>query len=147
MPPTVNAGVDLLLCSGLENVQLNGNAQNQGSVQWITMGTGSFTPDATALNATYVPTANDSIAGGVYLVLTAFGTGTCANASDSVFIDIGPTRIANAGSDQTVCADMDPIALGGSIAGVSGGAWAVSFKQLTPPTSGIVEISGGAGSL
>ncbi|MBK7242089.1 MAG: gliding motility-associated C-terminal domain-containing protein [Flavobacteriales bacterium] len=126
VPPTVNAGVDLLLCSGLENVQLNGNAQNQGSVQWITMGTGSFTPDATALNATYVPTANDSIAGGVYLVLTAFGTGTCANASDSVFIDIGPTRIANAGSDQTVCADMDPIALGGSIAGVSGGAWSTN---------------------
>jgi len=126
VPPTVNAGADMLLCNGLENVQLNGNAQNQGSVQWITMGTGSFTPDATALNATYVPTANDSIAGGVYLVLTAFGTGTCANASDSVFIDIGPTRIANAGNDQTICADMDPIALGGLITGVSGGIWSTN---------------------
>ncbi len=112
VPPTVNAGADVLLCDGLENVQLSGTAQNQGSVQWITMGTGSFTPDATLLNAVYTPTANDSIAGGVYLVLTAFGTGTCGNASDSVFIDIGPTRIANAGADQTVCADMDPIAIG-----------------------------------
>ena len=126
VPPTVSAGADVLLCSGLEEVQLNGNAQNQGSVEWITMGAGSFTPDVNTLNATYVPTANDSIAGGVYLVLTAFGTGTCGNASDSVFIDIGPTRIANAGADQTVCADMDPIVLSGSITGVSGGVWSTN---------------------
>ncbi|MBK7113654.1 MAG: gliding motility-associated C-terminal domain-containing protein [Flavobacteriales bacterium] len=126
VPPTVNGGADVLLCDGIEDVQLGGTAQNQGSVQWITMGTGGFSPDAAALNAVYTPTANDSIAGGVYLVITAFGTGTCGNASDSVFIDIGPTRIANAGADQTVCADMDPIALGGSITGVSGGVWSTN---------------------
>ncbi|MCB9164662.1 MAG: gliding motility-associated C-terminal domain-containing protein [Flavobacteriales bacterium] len=126
VPPTVNAGADVLLCNGLEDVQLNGTAQNQGSVQWTTMGSGSFQPSADVLNAVYTATANDSIAGGVYLVLTAFGTGTCGNAADSVFIDIGPTRIANAGADQTVCADMDPIALGGSITGVSGGVWSTS---------------------
>ncbi|MCB0766903.1 MAG: gliding motility-associated C-terminal domain-containing protein [Flavobacteriales bacterium] len=126
VPPTVNAGADVLLCNGLEDVQLNSTAQNEGSVQWTTMGSGSFMPSADVLNATYEPTANDSIAGGVYLVLTAFGTGTCGNAADSIFIDIGPTRIANAGADQTVCADMDPIALGGSITGVSGGVWSTT---------------------
>ncbi|MEZ4789735.1 MAG: PKD domain-containing protein [Flavobacteriales bacterium] len=126
VPPTVNAGADVLLCNGLEDVQLNGTAQNQGSVQWTTMGSGSFQPSADVLNAVYTATANDSIAGGVYLVLTAFGTGTCGNAADSVLIDIGPTRIADAGADQTVCADMAPIALGGSITGVSGGVWSTT---------------------
>ncbi|MEO8590604.1 MAG: gliding motility-associated C-terminal domain-containing protein [Flavobacteriales bacterium] len=123
VPPTVNAGTDVLLCNGLQNVQLNGSAQNQGSVQWATMGTGSFTPNVNALNATYLPTVNDSIAGGVYLVLTAFGTGTCGNASDSVFIDIGPTRIASAGVDQTICANGGAIQLAGTITGVTGGVW------------------------
>src|SRR5690606_1398393 len=42
------------------------------------------------------------------------------------FIDVGPTRIANAGADMTVCADMDPIALGGGITGVSGGVWSTN---------------------
>lgn len=135
VPPTVNAGADVLLCNGLEDVQLNANAQNQGSVQWITMGTGNFTPDANTLGATYTPTANDSIAGGVYLVLTAFGTGTCGNAADSVFIDIGPTRIADAGVDQNVCANGGGIQLAGGVTGVTGGVWITNGTGTFAPSA------------
>ncbi|MEZ4757858.1 MAG: gliding motility-associated C-terminal domain-containing protein [Flavobacteriales bacterium] len=123
VPPTVDAGASVLLCDGLEDVQLNGLVQNAGSVQWFTTGTGSFSPAATLNNAVYTPTANDSIAGGVYLILTGFGTGTCGNTSDSLFVDIGPTRIANAGPDQLTCADGGAIQLNGSVVGVSGGQW------------------------
>jgi len=126
VPPTVDAGVSVLLCDGLEDVQLNGIAQNAGSVQWFTTGTGSFSPAADVANAVYTPTANDSIVGGVYLILTGFGTGTCGNTSDSLFVDIGPTRIANAGVDQSICADGNPIQLNGGITGVTGGVWSTT---------------------
>ncbi|MBX2984113.1 MAG: gliding motility-associated C-terminal domain-containing protein [Flavobacteriales bacterium] len=123
VPPTVNAGADLLLCNGLSPIQLNGTAQNDSLVQWITAGTGSFSPNANTLNATYTPTASDSIAGGVHLILTAYGTGTCGNASDSLFIGVGPTRIANAGNDMDLCADGTMVPLQGNVTGVSGGTW------------------------
>jgi gliding motility-associated-like protein len=126
VPPVVSAGADVLLCNGLEPVQLNASVQNAGSLQWFTTGTGSFSPANDVANAVYTPTANDSIAGGVYLILTGFGTGTCGNRSDSLFIDIGPTRIANAGSDMNICANGDFFQLAGSISGVSGGLWMTS---------------------
>ncbi|MBK9146810.1 MAG: gliding motility-associated C-terminal domain-containing protein [Flavobacteriales bacterium] len=126
VPPVVNAGADVLLCSGLEDVQLNGVEQNAGSVQWFTTGTGSFSPAADVVNAVYAPTANDSIAGGVHLILTGFGTGTCGNHSDSLYIDIGPTRIANAGSDISLCADGNFWQMAGSVTGVSGGVWSTT---------------------
>jgi len=135
VPPTVDAGASVLLCNGLEDVQLNGVAQNAGSVQWFTTGTGSFSPAADVANAVYTPTANDSIVGGVYLILTGYGTGTCGNRSDSLFIDIGPTRIANAGIDQSICADGATIQLNGGITGVSGGVWSTTGTGTFQPSN------------
>ncbi|HMN04495.1 MAG TPA: gliding motility-associated C-terminal domain-containing protein [Flavobacteriales bacterium] len=126
VPPTVNAGPDLMLCDGLQPIQLNGSAQNDSLVHWTTNGGGSFSPDAWTANAIYMPVAADSIAGGVNLVLTAFGTGGCANASDLLFIGVGPTRIAHAGTDMDVCADGSAFQLNGSITGVSGGTWSTN---------------------
>lgn len=123
VPPTADAGADVLLCDGLEDVVLAPSVQNQSSVSWLTLGSGTFTPSDTVANATYVPSANDSITGGVYLILTAYGTGTCGNASDSILIDIGPEIIADAGLDLDICATGDPIQLNGSVTGADGGIW------------------------
>ncbi|MBS1570329.1 MAG: gliding motility-associated C-terminal domain-containing protein, partial [Bacteroidetes bacterium] len=123
VPPTVNAGADQLICNGIEPIQLNAIAQNDSAVHWVSAGTGTFSPDANSANATYLPSAQDSINGGVYLIITAYGTGTCANAADSLWIGVGPTRIASAGNDMDLCADGTPIALAGNITGVSGGTW------------------------
>ncbi|MBK7247313.1 MAG: hypothetical protein IPI05_06560 [Flavobacteriales bacterium] len=54
---------------------------------------GSFSPDANALNATHMPSASDSIAGGVHLSLTAYGTGNCGSVVDTLFIGIGPRAL------------------------------------------------------
>ncbi len=123
VPPTVNAGADQLICNGIEPIQLNAVVQNDSAVHWVTAGTGTFSPDANTANATYLPSAQDSINGGVQLIITAYGTGTCANASDALFIGVGPTRIANAGNDMDLCADGSSIFLAGSITGVTGGTW------------------------
>ncbi|MCB9167104.1 MAG: gliding motility-associated C-terminal domain-containing protein [Flavobacteriales bacterium] len=125
LPPNLDAGVGVLLCNGLQDVQLNATVQNEGALQWFTAGTGDFSADSIA-DPIYSPSLNDSISGGVYLILTAYGTGGCGNASDSLLVDIGPTRIANAGADMALCADGGPIQLNGAITGVSGGTWSTT---------------------
>ncbi|HRD52610.1 MAG TPA: gliding motility-associated C-terminal domain-containing protein [Flavobacteriales bacterium] len=135
VPPVVNAGADVLMCNGLEAVQLNGNVQHAAAMQWFTMGTGSFSPSNSVANASYLPTAADSIAGGVYLVLTGFGQGACGNRSDSVFVGIGPTRIANAGADMTVCGNGAFWQLAGTVSGVSGSLWTTNGTGTFLPAS------------
>ena len=123
VPPVVNAGPDVLLCNGLQGVQLNANVQQAASLQWFTTGTGSFSPAANVANAVYTPAANDSITGGVQLILTGFGTGSCGSRSDSLTIAIRSARIANAGNDISLCADGNFWQLAGAVTGVSGGQW------------------------
>ncbi|MEO5585302.1 MAG: PKD domain-containing protein, partial [Flavobacteriales bacterium] len=84
---------------------------------------------------------SDSIAGGVNLVLTAYGTGTCGNASDALFIGVGPTRIANAGVDMNVCADGGFFQLAGNITGVSGGTWTTNGTGTFLPNADALNAS------
>lgn len=141
IPPTVNAGADVLLCNGLQDVQFNPAVQNASSVNWATLGTGSFTPSDTVANTTYIPSINDSISGGVYLILTAYGTGSCGNASDSVFVEFGPEPISNAGTDLSICADGSPFQLFGTIAGVSGGIWSTTGTGTFLPNTTALNVT------
>jgi gliding motility-associated-like protein len=134
-PPTVDAGQSITLCDGLQDMQLNALVQNQANMQWFTTGTGSFGPSDTIASPIYYPTANDSIVGGVHLILTAYGTGTCGNKTDSLFLDIGPTRIADAGPDQNICANGDSIQLTGNIIGVNNGVWATNGTGTFSPNA------------
>lgn len=126
VPPTVNAGPSVVLCDGLAAVHLDAVVQHEASLQWTTTGSGTFAPDAGVPNAVYTPSINDSLVGGVHLILTAFGQGVCGNGMDSLFVGIGPTRIADAGADVQGCATGDPVQLAGSITGVSGGVWSTN---------------------
>src|SRR5690606_31716622 len=141
VPPTLTAGADQLLCNGLEPVQLNGVAQNDSLVRWTTAGTGTFSPDAFTANALYTPSVHDSILGGVYLIFTAYGSGTCGNASDSLFIGVGPTRIAQAGADMDLCANGSAVALAGSITGVSGGTWTTNGSGSFVPDANALDAT------
>ncbi|MCW5899815.1 MAG: gliding motility-associated C-terminal domain-containing protein [Flavobacteriales bacterium] len=132
VPPVVSAGPDQILCSGMQPVALNGVVQNAGSVLWSTMGSGAFA-DAAALATTYTPSVNDSIAGGVWITITGFGTGLCGNEHDSLFVDIVPARIASAGPDQFLCADGTTIQLGGAVIGAGGGVWSTTGTGIFLP--------------
>jgi hypothetical protein len=140
MPPAVDAGASVLLCNGLQDVQLNAVVQHQASMQWFTTGSGTFSADDIP-NAIYSPSANDSIVGGVYLILSAYGTAPCSNASDSLFVGIGPTRIANAGTDQHECANGLPIQLTGNVTGVSGGVWSTNGTGTFLPNSAALNAT------
>ncbi|HOY20663.1 MAG TPA: hypothetical protein PLC89_25350, partial [Haliscomenobacter sp.] len=116
----VNAGNDTSICASTISVQLNGSISGAAtSATWTTSGTGTFSPNATTLNATYTPSLADSAANTVTLTLaTNNPSGLCGPAVDTKIITIDPASIVNAGPDQTIC-PTDTIYLSATLSGVA----------------------------
>jgi len=117
--PTANAGTDQVICNG-DSIHLNGSISSATSHQWMTTGTGTFSPDDTSMNAIYVPGAGDNSSGGVTLILTS--SNSCMSVPDSMVITILPATLSNAGSDQSICEGIS-VQLNGTITPASGGQW------------------------
>ena len=135
--PYVNAGVDQTVCGVGATVVLNGTIYGGSTTGiWTSTGTGSFTPGATTIDATYTPSAADITAGTVTLTLTSTANGTCTAVNDAMIVTITPTPIVNAGINQTVCSNNAVVTLNGSISGgATAGQWSSSgtgsFSSLT----------------
>lgn len=84
-PITANAGADDTTCTQSPATQLHGAITGASGGIW-SGGAGTFSPNATSLNAVYTPTAAEIAAGFVNLTLTSTGNGTCPAASDVVRI-------------------------------------------------------------
>ena len=83
-PPTANAGSNTNVCAG-SSVALNGSIGGSASNgTWSTSGTGTFSPSANVLNATYVPSTADIAAGTVSLTLTSNAVAPCTAATSSI---------------------------------------------------------------
>lgn len=125
--PIVNAGTGQTICSS-GFVALNGNvsaATTTGS--WTSSGSGTFTPSAAALNATYTPSAADATAGSVTLSLTSSNNGNCIAVTDTVIITIRKPAVVTAGFNQSICSNAGSIALNGNVSGSSStGIWTSS---------------------
>jgi gliding motility-associated-like protein len=120
--PTIHAGLDQTVCGNNSQVTLNGAVTVASGGAW-TGGTGSFSPNRNALNATYTPSAAEILAGTVTLTLTSTGNGSCTSVNDEMQITITPAPTINAGPDQTVCADNSTVSLSGVVTIASGGIW------------------------
>ncbi len=122
--PLVNAGSNIIICTGVMSVNLNGSVTGGATTgQWTTLGSGTFSPNDTTLNATYNLSAADTAAGTVTLILTSTNNGTCNPVSDTVLITITPIPVTLAGNDTTVCANSN-VVLNGTVIGTPGtGIW------------------------
>jgi hypothetical protein len=85
---SVSAGVDMELCEG-ETAQLAGFAANQSSVEWTTVGDGTF-DNASILDAVYTPGAQDIASGNVTLMLTAFQGAESMSDEMEIVLKAGP---------------------------------------------------------
>ncbi|ABG59172.1 CHU large protein, possible SAP or adhesin AidA-related protein [Cytophaga hutchinsonii ATCC 33406] len=94
------------LCADTAYIQLNPTITNSTGGEWSTTGTGIFSPSITALNAVYVPSAEDRQKGLIGLTLTTTGNGTCNAYFDFMTIHLTPKPTINAGPDKIVCADQ-----------------------------------------
>jgi large repetitive protein len=83
--PVVDAGKDTTICGGFGGITLSGtvDAIAAGGF-WTTNGNGSFSPNDSTLNATYIPGIVD--ADTLVFVLTSFGNGLCNPVNDTVIV-------------------------------------------------------------
>ena len=135
--PTATAGADLVLCSNTNDIPLGGLVTGaSGTGDWSTSGTGSFSPTASNLNATYSVSSGDTIAGSIYLTLTTTNNGNCLAEKDSievVFID--PPNVAITSSDS-VCSNLSFFDLDGTMSSGFTPTWTTSgFGSINAPGS------------
>jgi len=132
---TADAGPDQSVCSDVTQVQLTGTVTTAAGQQWTTTGTGSFSPDATALNPVYIPSKEDKEAGRVTFKILSTGNGTCNAVSDytNVFFTSAPT--VNAGPDMDICEDAVSVSLNGTVTVATGGTWSTSGDGGFSPTA------------
>lgn len=137
--PIANAGADDEICLNTASYYLaNATAENQSSVLWTTSGDGTF-DDATLVNPTYTPGANDIANFNVTLTITAYATSPCAiDDVDDMLLTFSLLPTADAGSDDNVC-ETDSFTLSGSYTNGSSSLWTTSgdgtFDDATLPTA------------
>lgn len=136
--PSISAGPDQTVCSASDSVNMAGTVTNATGGVWTTLGTGTFTNDSIP-NPLYAPSVADSILGGVTLVYTSYGTGTCATVADSMTVTFSGGNSASAGPDQTICGDNLIISLNGSVNGANGGVWTTSGSGTFTPSDTILN--------
>ena len=115
LQPDVFAGEDAITC-GTGGFELtDATADMYESLLWTTSGDGAF-DNANILHPVYVPGVNDISEGSVMLTLTAFGSGSCGEASDDMMLEIVPEPTVFAGIDAETCASDAIVELIGSSA-------------------------------
>lgn len=137
--PIVNANVNQSVCSNNTNIDLNGliSGGATSGVWSTTNGTGTFVPDASTLNAVYVPSAADVALGGLTFVLTSNNNISCAVASDTMQVVFTSQPAVNAGLDtMTVCANNANVVLSGTVSGpTTTGKWTTSGNGIFSPNN------------
>jgi gliding motility-associated-like protein len=120
--PTIDAGPDVTVCETNPNSFMLATVNGATGVQW-SGGTGSFIPSPNVLNPTYVASASEIANGSVTLTVSSTGNGTCNSVSDQITINFQSSPIANAGPDQSICANNAVANLGGQFINATGGQW------------------------
>jgi len=142
--PIVNASADQTVCANNALAVLNGNVSGGANTGiWSSLGTGSFSPNATTLNATYFPSPADTINGNVTLILTATNFGTCNVETDTMVISITGAPTVDAGVDTVwVCSNNATVNLSGSVSGpTTSGKWTTTGNGLFTPDNLLLNTS------
>lgn len=136
--PIVNASVDQIVCANNSIVQLNGNVFG-GAVTgvWTTLGSGTFSPNNTTLNASYIPSSADITSGLVKLVLSSTNQGSCLPATDTMQVIITVAATVDAGPvSMSVCSNNPAASLSGSVSGItSTGKWITTGNGVFSPNN------------
>lgn len=136
---TANAGSAQSLCFG-SSVTLGGSVGGSATGGTWSGGTGTFSPNANTLNATYTPSAADTVGGSITLTLTSNSTtSSCPFASSNVTLTFYPSPVVAFSSTPPgcppLCVNFTDLSTAGSGTIVS---WLWNFGD---PASGIANSS------
>ena len=140
-PPTANAGSNASVCVG-QNVTLSGSiGGGANNATWTTSGTGTFSPSANVLTATYIPSSADYSAGSVTLTLTTDATAPCTAASSSITATFNalPSGAGSISGTTAICNPLKTV-FTYSVAAVQG---ATSYTWTVPAGVTIIGASNG----
>lgn len=134
--PLVNAGVNLSSCKNNPSSVLSGTVSGATTTGIWSGGSGTFNPNNTTLNATYVPTASEISSGSINLILTSTNNGNCNQVTDNVLIVFTTAPSVNAGVNLTSCKNNAMSVLSGVVSGpTTTGIWAGGSGTYTPNNS------------
>ena len=102
----VSAGPPQIICEG-DDVNLDGAIGGSAVTGTWSGGSGIFVPNATTLNAVYIPSAIEIANGSALLTLTTNDpAGPCAAASEDLLITINPSPVLSSVSNIDVCSGV-----------------------------------------
>ncbi|MBI3511610.1 MAG: PKD domain-containing protein [Bacteroidetes bacterium] len=140
--PVVFAGTDQSVCSNNPDVILNGSVTVASGGIWTTAGNGTFNPNNTTFNATYIPDTSEINNGSVILILTSTGNGLCQSVSDSMTIIFTPSPLVSAGNSQIICSGTMNVNLSGNISGgATSGIWATTGSGTFTPNDSTLNAT------
>ncbi len=135
----VFAGSTINVCQTIDLVQLSGVVSSETNTGvWSSGGDGVFFPNTSALNAFYEPGASDLANGSILLTLTSTNSALCSESSSTVLIDFQSLPVSNAGADQVVCGDIEPVQMLGSVQGGTGGVWTTAGSGTFFPSDSVL---------
>lgn len=123
-PITADAGPDVTVCVLSPNVALSGSVTGVTTGEWSGGNGGTFSPNNTALNATYIPSAADLAAGTVTLTLSTTNNGTCPGATSQMTITYHEFN-------STVSITPSHVLCGGGATGIAAAVVSGSFAPYT----------------
>lgn len=136
--PLVNANTDQSICENNALIQLDGIISGGAATGiWTSNGSGTFLPNASTLNAEYVPSAADLSAGAVQFILTSTNAVSCAMVSDTMDVNFTNAATVEAGPDSlVVCANNANVVLSGTVSGpTTTGKWLTSGTGIFSPNN------------
>jgi hypothetical protein len=138
-PPAATAGSNFSVCVGT-TASLNGSVSGGASNgTWSTSGTGTFSPSANVLNATYQPSPADYAAGSVTLTLTSNAISPCTPATSSLTLSFNPLP-ASPGAITGTSVFCNPSSAGIFTYSIAPVAGATSYSW-TVPAGAIIQGS------
>ena len=142
LAPTANAGPPMAdICQGGITAPLGGSVGGGATGgTWSTPAGGTFTPNATTLNATWTPPAGYS--GTATLTLTTSG-GSCGTTSANKTVIVVPSPTANAGPAMAaICQGGTTAVLGGVVGGsATGGTWSTPAGGTFTPNANTLNAT------
>lgn len=154
--PTINAGPDMNVCrTGTPSITLTGSGTDFNTINWTTLGSGSWV-NGTTLTPDYFFSGADASGASVSLVIDVTPlAGSCPNASDTMVVTFFDPSSAFAGADVSVCASNPVVNLNGGATGQASVDWTNGAGTYNPDnlslntnyTLSAAEISAGSVTL